>query len=84
MSDLCSRDHFAAHIHEQGKPRWGPLRDKLADAKADRQQLLAARRAGALQATLQRLRQVDSDCEAPARPLQSEFDGHMHASSSSA
>ena len=51
-------DLWAAHIHVDGRPRWGRLHSAVAEAKTDRQQLLAARRGGTLDETLARLRAI--------------------------
>jgi hypothetical protein len=45
----CSRPSvWAAHIHVDGRPRWGCLRKTAAQAKQDRKELLAARKEGSL------------------------------------
>lgn len=48
-------DLWAAHIHVDGRPRWGCLRSEQAQAKADRKMLLTARRNGTLDAIVRRL-----------------------------
>lgn len=43
---------YAAYVHVEGRPRWGPVRTALQDARQDRKQLMAARRSGQLDACL--------------------------------
>jgi len=43
---------FAAYVHVQGRPRWGPVRRDIAAAKADRRTLLESKRADRLDAAL--------------------------------
>jgi hypothetical protein len=53
----CSRLPLgAAHIHVDGRPRWGCLREIAAQAKQDLRDLLAARKEGHLDRALAELR----------------------------